>query len=161
MKFRKYFETVAGDVAMSTPAMKLDDDKKKKKLTQREAILRRESKDIFEGLTDAGTCYPDAYQYFESHYKDSKMRLVHTLVAGQGQLEGITYNHAFCVSGNKVIDPSQRGRTEFPKDLYYAIGGINEKSKYYFEYTHEEVLANVLETGVYGPWEKVLIKHKY
>jgi uncharacterized radical SAM superfamily protein len=116
---------------------------------------------INEGLNDGGTCFPDAYHYFiENQSKDKNLRLVHTIVNGQGPLEGIKFNHAFLVSKNKVIDPSQPKRKEFPKDLYFAVGGIDPKGKLYFEYSFEDTLEKVQESGTYGPWEKILFKYK-
>ena len=117
---------------------------------------------IFESPANNGTCYVDAYRYFMDNYsKDKNLRLVHTLVDGQGALDGIRYNHAFLVSGNTVIDPSQPGRQKFPKNLYYTIGNINTKSKEYFEYTFDDVIKKSGQYGTYGPWEKVLLQNKY
>ena len=107
-----------------------------------------------------GTCYVDAYHYMNDN---RKLKLVHGLVDGQGDLEGIRYNHAWVEDGNTVIDASLKGQGrenyKFPKDLYYYIGGINEKTT--FRYNHEEMVKKMFDTENYGPWEKVLIKNKY
>jgi len=117
---------------------------------------------IFESANDGGTCYIDAYHYFmDNHSKDKKLKLVHTLVDGQGPLEGIRYNHAFLISGNTVIDPSQPKKKKFPKDLYYSIGNINTKNKDYFEYTFDEFIEKVNKFKTYGPWEKILLNNMY
>ena len=123
--------------------------------------ISNESNNLFEGKNATGTCYQDALHYMEKH-SDKKLRLVHGLVTGQGPIEGIRYNHAWVEDGNEVIDPSLKelGRSvyTFPKDLYYAIGNIKEKTT--FRYNHKEMVKKMLEIGTYGPWEKVLMDNK-
>ena len=115
---------------------------------------------ILEKLKTDGTCFIDAKNYME---KNTKLILVHGLVQGQGPIEGITYNHAWVEDGNTVIDSSlkEQGRKnyKFPKDLYYAIGNIQEKTT--FRYTYKEMLEKLVKEENYGPWEKVLQKNKY
>ena len=107
-----------------------------------------------------GTCYVDAYKYIS---ENRNLKLVHGLVTGQGDIEGIRYNHAWIEDGNTVIDASlkEQGRStyKFPKDLYYAIGQINPKTT--FRYTYKETVKKMYDTENYGPWEKVLMKNKY
>jgi hypothetical protein len=107
-----------------------------------------------------GDCYVQAYQYFQSNaHRDRSLRLVHGLVTGQGKLEGLVYNHAWCESKNKVIDTTLPKK--FQKSLsvreYYEIGKI----KTVFKYDFNEHLDKVVEYETYGPWEKILIRNKY
>jgi len=115
---------------------------------------------LLEGKNDSGTCYVDAVHYMQGNLSP-KLKLVHGLVDGQGPLVGITYNHAWVEDGNTVIDASlkEQGRStyKFPKDLYYGVGNI----KTTFRYNHKEMAKMLLETEIFGPWEKVLIKNKY
>ena len=125
----------------------------------REAIVK--SLPLFEkAFRTDGTCYVDAYQYMDDN---RKLKLVHGLVTGQGEIEGIRYNHAWVEDGNTVIDASLKaqGRSiyKIPKDLYYAIGNIKEKTT--FRYTYKEMVKKMFDTENYGPWESVLIKNKY
>ena len=126
-------------------------------------VTEKEIVSLLEKLTANGTCYEDALHYMQDNIGDDKLRLVHGLVNGQGELSGIVYNHAWVESGNEVIDPSlkNQGRSnyKFPKPIYYAIGGMREKTV--FRYTHKEMSRKMLDVGTYGPWEKILIKNKY
>ena len=107
-----------------------------------------------------GDCYQQAYKYFQSnHYKDKNLKLVHGLVTGQGALEGVVYNHAWCENKNKVIDmtlPSKFQKSLSVKE-YFKIGKI----KTTFKYDFNEHLEKVLEFETYGPWEKTLLKNQY
>jgi len=102
-----------------------------------------------------GDCYQKALNYFNSH----DCTLVHGLVDGQGALEGITYNHAWCEKGGKIIDMtlSPTVQKSLPMEIYYAIGNI----KTTFKYNKKEAQKKMLEYGTYGPWEKKLLDNKY
>ena len=88
-----------------------------------------------------GTCYVDAYHYMDSH---RNLTLVHGLVTGQGDIEGIRYNHAWVEDGDTVIDAALKGRGrdnyKFPKDLYYAIGDIKSKTTFRSPNTNMETV---------------------
>jgi len=103
-----------------------------------------------------GDCYVKALHYMQS---DPSATLVHGLVDGQGPLEGITYNHAWCEKGGKIIDMTlpKSIQKSIPVELYYKIGNI----KTTYKYTYEEMLEKMEEFETYGPWEKVLLKNKY
>lgn len=115
---------------------------------------------LFESINADGTCYVDAFKYFQdNHFKNKRLRLVHGLVDGQGALTGITYNHAWVEDGNKIIDmtlPPQYQKS-LTKKQYYKIGNI----KTTFSYDSKEFMENVLKFETYGPWEEKLIKNKY
>lgn len=114
---------------------------------------------ISESIPEAnknGDCYIQAYNYISNN---PKVVLVHGLVHGQGALEGIIYNHAWCEDGNKIIDMTLPVKLQksLSKDLYYAIGQIETVHKY----TYEEMIEKVVEEGTYGPWDPKLKKNKY
>jgi len=103
-----------------------------------------------------GNCYVKALHYMQ---EDPSATLVHGLVDGQGPLEGITYNHAWCEKSGKIIDMTlqKSAQKSIPIDLYYKIGNI----KTTYKYTYDEMLEKMDEYGTYGPWEKKLINNKY
>jgi len=114
---------------------------------------------LFEAIpqeNQGGDCYEQALHYFQ---RDTGSTLVHGLVNGQGALEGILYNHAWCEKGSKIIDMT------LPKDvqksldinLYYAIGGIQTT----YKYNRKEAMEKLNEYETYGPWEDKLISNKY
>lgn len=101
-----------------------------------------------------GDCYRVAYKTF---FNDpDKYKLVHGIVTGQGDLEGVEYNHAWVLDGDKVIDntlPLQYHN--LPKEVYYALG----KVKITREYDFDQVIKNSNKYGTYGPWDKELWKY--
>ena len=126
----------------------------------REAIERIS---LFEkAIKSDGTCFVDAYEFLSKNV-NPKYKLVYGLVTGQGIIEGIRYNHAWIEEGNTVIDTAMKAQGastyKFPKELYYAIGQVEDKTT--FSYTHKEMIKNMLDTENYGPWAEILIKNKY
>ena len=118
-------------------------------------------KELFESFSEipdinqGGDCFQIAYRYFTNKRSG---KLVHGLVMGQGALDGIRYVHAWVEDGNTVIDKTLPQRFQkMSKREYYKMGKITNT----FSYDQKEVLDKVIETGVYGPWEKVLIRNKY
>lgn len=114
---------------------------------------------IIEGISSKnkqGECYTKAYKYQEKH---PDVTLVHGLVSGQGALEGIIYNHAWCEDKGKIIDMTLKPEIQksLSKELYYAMGNIRT----YFTYTIAERERKAFDEGTYGPWEDVLKKNKY
>jgi len=87
------------------------------------------------------------------------MKLVHGLVAGQGNLAGIRYNHAWVESDDIVYDYSNGRKIELPKPLYYKIGKIKESD--IFRYDQADMYMMASKTGTYGPWERKLQQNKY
>ena len=113
--------------------------------------------------TATGDCYEAAANYIlsigNSMYGGtpdaaSNLRVVHAEVAGQGPLEGTTFGHGFVVdvAADMVIDKSNGRDLQLPRMLYYAIGGIEEIGNYH-EYTYDETVAKMFQTGHYGPWD--------
>lgn len=105
-----------------------------------------------------GKCYQVSMEYMMKNSKDKNLRLCHGLVTGQGALDGIIYNHAWCEKGDEIIDLTLPKKVQkLPKALYYAIGHI----KTVFCYDYKEMAEKVQEFETYGPWEPVLLKNKY
>jgi hypothetical protein len=109
--------------------------------------------------TRNGNCYEAAINYLADNAigmgvkePNHNLRLVHAEVAGTGKLRGRTLGHAWIEDGDTVIDTSNGKHLVIPKDLYYAIGRINEINNIHV-YTPEEARQRVLNTMVYGPWE--------
>jgi len=112
------------------------------------ANLIKESKDGY------GDCYEVAGHYilgWEGENIDSRHRLVHGMVNGQGQLAGLRFGHAWIEHGNMVIDKSNGNDVTLPKEIYYKAGHIKKGDNKY--YTQEEARKWILETENWGPWE--------
>ena len=99
-----------------------------------------------------GDCYEAALHYMLDNAGNNSLRLVHGEVAGQGPLQGCTYGHAWIEEGDLVIDVSNGRDIRLPKELYYAIGRINELNNTHV-YTLKEMAQRAKEYEVYGPWE--------
>lgn len=78
-------------------------------------------------------------------------KLVHGMVAGQGQLDGVRFGHCWVEDGDTVYDHSNGRKLDIPKPVYYAIGQIDPEECYY--YTKQEAVKFMVDTGHYGPWE--------
>jgi hypothetical protein len=126
----------------------------------KELFYANKYSNIFEkNIPDAnkgGDCYEQALHYMQS---DLSATLVHGLVTGQGPLEGIIYNHAWCEKNGKIIDMTlpKAAQKSLPIDFYYSIGHITVT----YKYTYDQMLEKMNEFGTYGPWEKKLIRNKY
>jgi hypothetical protein len=103
-----------------------------------------------------GDCFNLAFNYIQNNHR---VILVHGLVTGQGALEGIVYNHAWCEDGSKIIDMTLPKKLQKSLDtkFYYTLGHI----KITYRYTFKEALEKANEHGTYGPWEIKLQKNKY
>ena len=110
-----------------------------------------------------GDCYEAAANYILSvgspAYSGTpeaaaNLRVVHAEVMGQGPLEGTTFGHGFVVdaAADMVIDKSNGRDLQLPRVIYYAIGQINDIDNIH-EYTYEEMVAKMTQTGHYGPWD--------
>ena len=75
--------------------------------------------------------------------------LVHGIVTGQGNLDGIKYSHAWVEAGDKVIDDTVP--VVMNKSEYYAMGNIEITRKY----SYKEALEQMVKTENYGPWDDV------
>ena len=131
---------------------------KPKKTSRFASAPRRKSR---AKKTARGDCYEAAAGYILSVVERSgapeaaaNLRVVHAEVMGQGPLEGTTFGHGFVVdvAADMVIDKSNGRDLHLPRVIYYAIGQINDIDNIY-EYTYEEVAANMVESGHYGPWD--------
>jgi len=106
---------------------------------------------------DGGDCYQAAGRLILYGDKDvtpyGELYLIHGMVDGQGQLKGVRYDHAWCEDDHLIYDFSNGRRIIFPKQLYYSIGNIDPHEN--FKYSKEEALKFVVETGTWGPWERI------
>lgn len=101
-----------------------------------------------------GDCFKVA---FETMQKDPKNRiLVHAIVTGQGDIEGIEYSHAFVIDESRdvVIDNTVQGpQKEFNTNLYYYIGKISISR----EYDAKSAYEHILDTKQWGPWDSEIL----
>ena len=80
--------------------------------------------------------------------------LVHALVYGRGSASGHRFPHAWVEVGSMVYDHSNGVERALPRELYYAIGGVDhENSGAYRRYSFEEMRKKLLSEGNYGPWD--------
>jgi len=124
-------------------------------------ILYKSLVNLFEdrnipAANKGGDCYKKASDYMQS---DHSATLVHGLVTGQGPIDGIIYNHAWCEKSGKIIDLTlpKQAQKSLPIEFYYEIGHIKTTYKYNFD----EMVKKMDEYGTYGPWEKKLLNNKY
>ena len=80
------------------------------------------------------------------------LRLVHAEVAGQGPLAGVTFGHAWVLDGDTVIDRSNGRDVVMPRQLYYALGHVDEIANEYV-YSWSETRDKLREFEHYGPWD--------
>lgn len=79
--------------------------------------------------------------------------VVHGEVKGQGAIEGLKYGHAWIEDDVNVYDWSNGRELDFPKEIYYLLGGIEDKKGKLFKYTFDEARRKMLDTGHYGSWD--------
>ena len=115
-----------------------------------------------------GDCYEVHGRFMLNNFKEAdEYILVHAEVMGQGRLAGVAYGHCFLIhkATDTVRDMSNGRDIELPRAVYYMLGKIDQ-SRYYdddlglvertpkiFEYTREEAMNWMSETGTFGPWE--------
>jgi hypothetical protein len=103
-----------------------------------------------------GDCYEANGKYFMDKAlfpgTDKSLRLVHGEVTGQGPLSGVNYGHAWVEDGNTVIDVSNGKNVRMPKDLYYALGGIDRNDNLH-KYTAREFQRKISDYEHWGPWD--------
>lgn len=111
---------------------------------------------------DGGDCYEAAGRLIlfgdDELNSYGELYLIHGMVDGQGPLKGIRYDHAWCEDDHLIYDFSNGRRLIFPKQLYYSIGNIKESEN--FKYSKEEARKFILDTGTWGPWERVFERIK-
>jgi len=106
-----------------------------------------------------GDCFEASGRYMMDNAMyggNSDLLLVHGEVTGQGPIRGVKYGHAWIEDGNTIHDVSRGRDIQMPKDLYYALGNINESSV--FKYDMEHMRQKILDSGHWGPWD---LKTKY
>jgi hypothetical protein len=103
-----------------------------------------------------GDCYEAAANYILSlPPKEWKNHLlIHAEVAGQGELTGISYGHAFVVNTKTydVIDKSNGHDIKMPSALYYYVGQINKIDNTH-QYTYAQMQRKILDYKHWGPWD--------
>ena len=102
-----------------------------------------------------GDCYEANGNYFMNKafiLSNSKMRLVHGEVTGQGSLEGVNYGHAWVEDGDTVIDVSGGKSLRIPKAVYYALGGIDKNNNLH-KYDLADFRRKIAEYEHWGPWD--------
>jgi hypothetical protein len=102
-----------------------------------------------------GDCYEAAANYIIERAvfdPDSKLKLEHGEVMGQGPLEGTQFGHAWVLDGRTVIDPSNGKMLKMPKDAYYRMGRIDEIGNVH-TYTWKQAKRKLVDRKTYGPWD--------
>ena len=115
-----------------------------------------------------GDCYEVHGRFMLNNFKEGdEYTLVHAEVIGQGRLAGVPYGHCFLIhkATDTVMDMSNGRYIKLARYVYYLLGKIDQ-SRYYddevglvertpkiFEYTREEAMNWMAETGTFGPWE--------
>ena len=103
-----------------------------------------------------GNCYEAAGQYMMNTCQFagecSDLVLVHGEVMGQGDIDGITFGHAWVESNGMVIDKSNGRDLQLPAALYYAVGKINEIGNV-VKYSWPDARDKILEFEHWGPWD--------
>lgn len=115
-----------------------------------------------------GDCYEVHGRFMLNNFSEAdEYILVHAEVMGQGQLAGVPYGHCFLIhkATDTVHDLSNGRDIKMPRAIYYMLGKIDQ-SEYWddtmglvsrtpkiYEYTRDEVMHWMGETGTFGPWE--------
>ena len=115
-----------------------------------------------------GDCYEVHGRFMLNNFREAdEYILVHAEVIGQGSLAGVPYGHCFLIhkATDTVRDLSNGRDLEMPRAIYYMLGkidisryfddelGIVERTPKIYEYTREEAMEWMSETGTFGPWE--------
>lgn len=119
-------------------------------------------------MNSLGDCYEVHGRFMLDNFGEADdYILVHAEVIGQGQLEGIPYGHCFLIhkATDTVHDMSNGRHLELPRVIYYMLGKIDhnqywkpsegsvKRTPKIYEYTRDEVMKWMSETGTFGPWE--------
>lgn len=106
----------------------------------------------------SGDCYEANFLKFIEIAKQAtqrdKYRLVHAEVAGQGQLEGVRFGHAFIldIMTDEVWDFSNGREIHLDFNDYEKAGQIQAIGNGH-QYTFDEAIEKAFETTIYGPWD--------
>lgn len=99
-----------------------------------------------------GDCFDSSWNYINKNgFKNRGLRLVHGIVSGQGPLSGYRFAHGWCEDSENVYDNARGKERTIPKILYYAIGNIDTKECFYYDYPQTMKMGE--EYGDKGPWE--------
>lgn len=104
--------------------------------------------------TKGGDCYQAAGRLLMelAMVGDLEAVLVHAEVEGQGPLAGVRYGHAWVECGTAVVLDASNGKARaVPRDIYYAVGQVDEIGNAR-SYTWDEARACMLDFGHWGPW---------
>lgn len=119
-------------------------------------------------MSSLGNCYEVHGRFMMDNFREAgEYILVHAEVMGQGQLAGVPYGHCFLIhkATDTVHDLSNGRDLKMPRVIYYHLGKIDqsqywddelgrvERTPKIFEYTQQEVMKWMSETGTFGPWE--------
>jgi len=97
-----------------------------------------------------GDCFDANAEYLLYHMNpNDNPLLVHGIVRNSG--DGKPMGHCWIEHGDEVICRANGNDLVLPKDLYYALGNINDENC--FKYNHKEVLEWTGYTEHWGPWE--------
>lgn len=104
-----------------------------------------------------GNCYEIALKKMMEFYTNGvkNIKLVHGVVTGQGNIEGIEYGHAWIELNGTVFDFSNNREIVMSKKKYYELGNI----KITKEYSYDDMLKQITKHETYGPWDKVFNKY--
>ena len=121
----------------------------------KESFIRGYIREVAASSKPAGgDCYEASGKYMMDNcmFGSCELTLVHGEVMGQGPLEGVTYGHAWVLSGDTVIDVSNGGNLQLPKSVYYAVGQIDNIGNI-VEYTWGEARKKIMDYEHWGPWD--------
>lgn len=110
-----------------------------------------------------GDCYAAANRFCLTRSRDENApvyEVVHGEVAGQGDLQGTRFGHAWVehdeVVGDHTVrmvtDRSNRKDVTLPADFYYQLGEIDPDTVK--RYSVEDVARYSARSGHHGPWDE-------
>jgi len=112
-------------------------------------------------LTEAkgGDCYESAFKelmdsdLFGKNTNDDTT-MIHAVVTGQGDIDGVQHGHAWIEVGDVVIDQSNGRNIVMRKEDYYRIGKIDPNNSTEFKrYNRKEMAKKATQHKTYGPWD--------
>lgn len=102
------------------------------------------------GETVGGTCFRDHADAFLNMDEIEGLLLVHGECTNT--ISGRRMAHCWLENGDRVIHVGEWAKIDMSKELYYAVGEVNENI---FKYTLKEAKELLLSSGHYGPWDLV------
>ena len=99
-----------------------------------------------------GDCYEAACRYMGDHPNNPDLVLVHAMVTGRKETEGIRHGHAFVLNTltGMVFDDSNDKKKVIPAVVYISVGEITTKESHV--YTHQDMRKELLKHEHWGPW---------